>query len=69
MSIQQTSTGDKVVDKDHGSPQAMSLQEQEEIEGQLNEVDPIAEAKLVRKLDLYIIPVVMLLYLLSFLDR
>ena len=28
-----------------------------------------AEAKLVRKLDLHIIPVVMTLYLLSFLDR
>jgi hypothetical protein len=37
--------------------------------GQLQEVDPVMEAKLVRKLDLYIIPVVMLLYLLSFLDR
>lgn len=36
---------------------------------QLEEVDPVAEAKLVRKLDLYIVPVVMLLYLLSFLDR
>ncbi|EON66979.1 hypothetical protein W97_06095 [Coniosporium apollinis CBS 100218] len=33
------------------------------------EIDYIAEKKLVRKLDLYIIPVVMLLYLLSFLDR
>ena len=33
------------------------------------EIDHIAEKKLVRKLDLYIIPVVMLLYLLSFLDR
>lgn len=28
-----------------------------------------AEKKLIRKLDLHIIPVVMLLYLLSFLDR
>jgi len=41
----------------------------DEAERQLGEVDPILEAKLVRKLDLYIIPVVMLLYLLSFLDR
>ncbi|KAF1346408.1 high-affinity nicotinic acid transporter-like protein [Lizonia empirigonia] len=41
----------------------------DEIERQLGEVDPILEAKLVRKLDVYIIPVVMLLYLLSFLDR
>ena len=54
-------------EKEHGSPPAMSVQD--EIEGQLEDVDPVAEAKLVRKLDLYIIPVVMLLYLLSFLDR
>ncbi len=32
-------------------------------------IDPIAEAKLVRKLDFYIIPITMLLYLFSFLDR
>lgn len=31
--------------------------------------DPAAERKLVRKLDRHIIPVIMLLYLLSFLDR
>ncbi|KAF2130037.1 high-affinity nicotinic acid transporter-like protein [Dothidotthia symphoricarpi CBS 119687] len=41
----------------------------DEVERQIGEVDPIYEAKLVRKLDLHIIPVVMLLYLLSFLDR
>lgn len=41
----------------------------DEIERQLGEVDPLFEAKLVRKLDFFIIPVVMLLYLLSFLDR
>jgi hypothetical protein len=35
----------------------------------LGEVDPVFEAKLVRKMDLFIIPIVMLLYLLSFLDR
>ncbi|KAF2760738.1 putative MFS transporter [Pseudovirgaria hyperparasitica] len=33
------------------------------------EIDIQAEKRLVRKLDLYIVPVVMLLYLLSFLDR
>ncbi len=33
------------------------------------EIDLVAEKKLVRKLDLYLIPVTMLLYLLSFLDR
>jgi MFS family permease len=40
-----------------------------EIERQLGEVDPVAEKKLVRKLDMFLIPVVMLLYLFSFLDR
>lgn len=43
--------------------------EGEEIGSQLDGIDPVFEAKLVRKLDLYIIPVVMLLYLFSFLDR
>lgn len=38
-------------------------------EAQLQESDPVAEGKLVRKLDLHLVPVVMLLYLLSFLDR
>lgn len=33
------------------------------------EIDHAAEQRLVRKLDLYIIPIVMLLYLFSFLDR
>jgi hypothetical protein len=51
-----------------GAHAAGSLQS-DEVERQLGEVDPVYEAKLVRKLDLYIIPVVMLLYLLSFLDR
>lgn len=32
-------------------------------------IDKAKEKKLVRKLDIHIIPVVMLLYLLSFLDR
>ena len=32
-------------------------------------IDHVSERKLVRKLDLHIVPVVMLLYLLSFLDR
>ncbi|KAL5121128.1 hypothetical protein ACEQ8H_000979 [Pleosporales sp. CAS-2024a] len=40
-----------------------------QVERQLGEVDPVYEAQLVRKLDFFIIPVVMLLYLLSFLDR
>ena len=38
-------------------------------EGGYVEIDEEKEKKLVRKLDLHIVPVVMLLYLLSFLDR
>jgi hypothetical protein len=34
-----------------------------------HEIDPREEVRLVRKLDRHIIPVVMLLYLFSFLDR
>lgn len=49
--------------------QAPHSTKSDEIETQLGEVDTVYEAKLVRKLDVYIIPVVMLLYLLSFLDR
>lgn len=38
-------------------------------EGKALDIDPKKERKLVRKLDLHIIPLVMLLYLLSFIDR
>jgi hypothetical protein len=41
----------------------------DEIGRQLDGVDPVFEAKIVRKLDLFIIPIVMALYLFSFLDR
>jgi len=51
------------------SPVKQHVPEGSEVEGQFEEVDPVAEGKLVRKLDLCIIPTVMLLYLLSFLDR
>ena len=37
--------------------------------GEHLEIDPQAEKRLVRKLDFHIIPIVMLLYLFSFLDR
>jgi hypothetical protein len=50
-------------------PNAPGSLRSDEVERQLGEVDTVYEAKLVRKLDLFIIPVVMLLYLLSFLDR
>ena len=33
------------------------------------DIDHVAEKRLVKKLDFYIIPIVMLLYLFSFLDR
>ncbi|MCJ1258782.1 hypothetical protein MMC24_006615 [Lignoscripta atroalba] len=39
------------------------------LEGGSIDIDHVAEKKLVRKLDLFIVPLVMLLYLLSFLDR
>lgn len=54
---------------DATDPRAPHSTKSDEIERQLGEVDPLFEAKLVRKLDAFIIPVVMLLYLLSFLDR
>lgn len=38
-------------------------------EGGRPEIDPAKERKLVRKLDFHIVPVVMMLYLFSFLDR
>jgi hypothetical protein len=50
-------------------PNGSNSLQSDEVERQLGEVDPVFEAKLVRKLDLFIIPIVMLLYLLSFLDR
>ena len=40
-----------------------------DITGEQLEIDILAEKRLVRKLDFYIIPMVMLLYLFSFLDR
>lgn len=58
-----------VLEKEEGHEPNMKAIEGEDMEGQLEEVNPVAERKLVRKLDLCIIPTVMLLYLLSFLDR
>ena len=52
------------VEKNQPSPKSPKLYSGGEVV-----IDEAAEKKLVRKLDLYIIPVVMLLYLLSFLDR
>lgn len=58
------------VEKQHGAgPHANGSMKSDELGRRLDGIDPVFEAKLVRKLDLSIIPVVMLLYLLSFLDR
>ena len=51
---------------DHGAP---SFPVEHTLEPAAFIIDHHAEAKLVRKLDLFIIPIVMLLYLFSFLDR
>ncbi|KAK4930128.1 hypothetical protein LTR28_011689, partial [Elasticomyces elasticus] len=48
---------------------AISFPPEKELEVGGLELDLRAEKRLVRKLDVHIIPVVMLLYLLSFLDR
>jgi hypothetical protein len=51
---------------DHGAP---SFPVEHTLDPAAFSIDHHAEAKLVRKLDLFIIPIVMLLYLFSFLDR
>lgn len=57
------------IEKESDPPTGLKEIDGSDIEGQLEEIDPATERKLVRKLDAFIIPVVMLLYLLSFLDR
>jgi hypothetical protein len=49
-------------------PQNVIVASQKDLED-IPEIDHIAEEKLVRKLDRYIIPPTMALYLVSFLDR
>jgi len=56
------------------SKNSSRLEEQEQksagtFDNHLPAIDKAKERQLVRKLDLYIVPVVMLLYLFSFLDR
>ena len=56
------------------SKNSSTLEEQEQksaetFDNDLPAIDTAKERQLVRKLDLYIVPVVMLLYLFSFLDR
>jgi hypothetical protein len=56
------------------SKNSSTLDEQEQksagtFDNDLPAIDKAKERQLVRKLDLYIVPIVMLLYLFSFLDR
>jgi hypothetical protein len=56
------------------SKNSSTLEEQEQksagtFDNDVPAIDKVKERQLVRKLDLYIVPVVMLLYLFSFLDR
>lgn len=51
-----------------GQPSGI-LTSDEKFRAEYSTVDPKEERKLVRKLDIHIVPVVMLLYLLSFIDR
>lgn len=63
MASQEPSTSPSVVDE------KQAVESQYGTAKTVPEIDHVAERKLVRKLDLWIIPPVMLLYLFSFLDR
>lgn len=52
-----------------GQPPTAALTSDEKFRAEYASIDPREERKLVRNLDIHIIPVVMLLYLLSFIDR
>ena len=52
-----------------GQQQPDILTSAEKFRAEYAGIDPREERKLVRKLDAHIVPVVMLLYLLSFIDR
>ncbi|KAI9676840.1 MAG: hypothetical protein M1817_006679 [Caeruleum heppii] len=52
-----------------GSDPGIHRQSTDAYEGGEAKIDHVAEKKLVRKLDVHIVPIVILLYLLSFLDR
>lgn len=55
--------------KDSSTLEAEEQKTTETFDNDLPAIDRKKERQLVRKLDLYIVPVVMLLYLFSFLDR
>lgn len=69
MAVDDVVTGDKQIEArmDDG-PQNIAIASEKDLEN-VPEIDHVAETKLVRKLDRYIIPPTMLLYLVSFLDR
>ena len=48
---------------------ALKTLPRKDVSDTLVDIDHIAETELVRKLDRHIVPIVMLLYLFSFLDR
>lgn len=57
------------MDKSMGHEGLSTMSKQDDFEAGADYIDKIAERKLVRKIDLCVIPLIMLLYLLSFLDR
>ncbi|KIW02884.1 uncharacterized protein PV09_05934 [Verruconis gallopava] len=61
--------GEKLGESNDIEKSDLSLPAEHLVDGSLPIIDPVAEAKLVRKLDLFIIPITMSLYLFSFLDR
>jgi hypothetical protein len=68
MAIDDVATGEKKVEAMDDGPQDVIVANQKDLED-IPDIDHVAEAILVRKLDRYIVPPVMLLYLVSFLDR
>lgn len=68
MAIDEVAKGEKQVEGMDDGPQNVIVASQKDLEN-IPDIDHVAETKLVRKLDRYIIPPVMLLYLVSFLDR
>ncbi|KIV81911.1 hypothetical protein PV11_04059 [Exophiala sideris] len=68
--LEDSSVDEKTIATRHAdNPSTFNIPTGKESEEQLPEIDHAAEARLLRKLDLYIIPPTMLLYLFSFLDR
>jgi predicted class III extradiol MEMO1 family dioxygenase len=60
---------EKLPDLEKPDSVAASFSAEHTVDLQSIVIDHVAEKRLVRKLDIYIIPIVMLLYLFSFLDR